>query len=152
MPPFQSAAVAAVINAYPPQARAQCLALRELIYRVAADTPGVGELTETLKWGEPAYLTAASRSGSTLRLGWKASKPTCIGLYFICTTDLLSTFRTMFPHDFVFEGNRALLFELGVPLASDALAVCIELALTYRVRRAPGRKAQAGGLLKRAKP
>jgi hypothetical protein len=32
-------------------------------------TPGVGALHETLKWGQPAYLTPETRSGTTLRLG-----------------------------------------------------------------------------------
>jgi hypothetical protein len=31
------------------------LALRELVLQVAATTEGVGELEESLKWGEPAY-------------------------------------------------------------------------------------------------
>jgi hypothetical protein len=46
------------------------LALRRVIFATAAATPGVGVLTETLKWGEPAHVTAETASGSTIRLGW----------------------------------------------------------------------------------
>lgn len=43
--------------------------MRRLIVATAAETSGVGPLTEMLKWGEPAYLTEATVSGSTIRLG-----------------------------------------------------------------------------------
>ena len=81
------------------------LVLRSLIFKTAAATPGVGELQETLKWGEPAYLTATSKSGSTLRLGWKKTTPQQYAIYFNCQTDLVDTFRALFPRDFEFEGE-----------------------------------------------
>ena len=68
---FEDTAVARAFEACPAPARARLLALRELIFRTAAETPGMGGFDETLKWGEPAYLTAASKSGSTIRIGWK---------------------------------------------------------------------------------
>jgi hypothetical protein len=34
-----------------------------MIFDVARQTKGVGKLQETLKWGEPAYVTAESGSG-----------------------------------------------------------------------------------------
>lgn len=58
MKPFQNVAVAQAYGAYPPNLRPKLLALRELIFKVAASTPGVGKLEEVLKWGEPAYLTS----------------------------------------------------------------------------------------------
>ena len=42
--------------------------LRQLIFDVAAKTKDVGQLEETLKWGEPAYLTSESKSGSLIRI------------------------------------------------------------------------------------
>ena len=107
--------------------------MRELILKTAAASPGVGDIEETLKWGEPAYLTTASRSGSTIRIGWKTSAPDRYALYFNCKTDLVETFRTIFPHDFQFEGNRALVFDVRKPLP-DATAFCIDAALNYHKR------------------
>jgi hypothetical protein len=55
---------------YPSGIRKQLLVLRELIFAAAQASKGVGELEETLKWGEPAYVTAQSKSGSTVRIDW----------------------------------------------------------------------------------
>jgi hypothetical protein len=52
-------AVAKVFAAYPPKLRQRLLAVRRMIFEVAKQTEGVGKLQETLKWGEPAYVTAA---------------------------------------------------------------------------------------------
>ena len=35
--------------------------LRQLIFETAAATEVVGELEETLKWGEPSYLTPKTK-------------------------------------------------------------------------------------------
>ncbi|HEX5738080.1 MAG TPA: DUF1801 domain-containing protein [Hydrogenophaga sp.] len=131
MTPFQSTAVAQVFEAYPPAMRRKLLALRELIFRAAASTPGVGELEETLKWGEPAYLTTRSKSGSTVRIAWKKSRPTEYAMYFNCQTTLVDTFKSLFPNDFQFEGNRAIIFHASQAVPSDALAFCVAAALTY---------------------
>ncbi|NOT19789.1 MAG: DUF1801 domain-containing protein [Sideroxydans sp.] len=119
--------------------RSKLLSLRELIYRTAAETDGVGGLEETLKWGEPAYLTT-NKSGSTIRLGWKKSAPSQCALYFHCQTNLIETFRTLFPNEFKFEGNRAIVFEEVAPLPMDSLAFCIAAALTYHHNKAVSRK------------
>jgi hypothetical protein len=99
----------------------------------------VGELEETLKWGEPAYVTAATRSGSTVRIAGKKSDPARYAIYFHCQTDLVATFRTMFPQDFRFEGNRAIVFQQDDTVPTDALAVCIRAALTYHAHRRAAR-------------
>jgi len=120
-----------VFAAYPPVMRKKLLALRELILRTAAETEGVGELEETLKWGEPAYLTSSTGSGSTIRIDWKKKRPNEYAMYFNCQTTLVETFRTLFPNDFKFEGNRALVFGEADAIPMDALAFCIASALTY---------------------
>jgi Domain of unknown function (DU1801) len=135
MTPIKNATVAIVFDSYPAPMRRRLLALRELIFKTAAVTPGVGELEETLKWGEPAYLTSKSRTGSTIRLGWKKSKPTQVAMYFNCQTTLVETFRSLFPDDFEFEGKRALVFTESAPVPTDALCLCIATALTYHLKR-----------------
>jgi len=134
MRPFSSTEVATRYDAYPPKARRQLLALRELVFRTAATTEGVGEIEETLKWGEPAYLTR-NRSGSTVRIDWKRKDPDHCAVYFNCQTSLVDTFRTLFPGDFRFEGNRALLIPLADKLPEDALAFCIAASLTYHLKK-----------------
>ena len=133
---FGNAAVAQAFAACPASVRGQLLALRALIFETAAATPGVGPLEETLRWGEPAYVTAQSRSGSTVRIGWKKARPSQVAMYFHCRTSLVETFRTLFPGEFRFEGNRAIVFEATDPVPRDALAVCVGAALTYHRRNA----------------
>ena len=73
-------------------ARPHMLALRSLVFETAAEMPQVGALEETLKWGEPAYLTP-SRSGTTIRMDWKPRAPEVCALYFNCQTTLVETLR-----------------------------------------------------------
>lgn len=132
MPPH----VAEVFAGFPPEARQRLLELRALIFATADSRPEVGSLTETLKWSEPAYLTEETRSGSTLRLGWRRATPANVYLYFNCQTDLVSSFRALFDDQLVFEGNRALALAMSSPLPRTPLTIFIEAALTYHLERA----------------
>jgi len=114
--------------------RARLLEIREAIFAVAAQTAGVGPLTEMLKWGEPAYLTEASRSGTTIRLGTTRSAPGACAVLFNCNTTLVETFRSHFAGDFAFEGNRALIVPVVGPLPDVPLKLCLRAALTYHRR------------------
>ena len=143
MQPFKNPDVARAFEAYPAPVRKDMLALRELILATAASTAGVGEIEETLKWGEPAYLTARSKSGSTIRIDWKMARPAEYAMYFNCQTNLVETFRTLFPQEFKFEGNRALVLSIGSRVPKDAVAFCVSAALTYHVRKGE-RHAAAG--------
>jgi Domain of unknown function (DU1801) len=139
MKPFENSAVAQVFETCPPEIRSQLLALRKLIFEVAASTEGVGVLEETLKWGEPAYITSQSKNGSTIRLGWKKSNPTQYAIYFNCQTNLVESFRTLFPSEFKFQGNRAIVFDAADVVPTDALCFCIAAALTYHRDKISGR-------------
>ncbi len=109
-------------------------AIRKLLLATAAGNPGVGTLTETLKWGEPAYLTNESKSGSTVRVAWKQKRPEHIGIFFNCRTLLVDEFRSRFP-ELEFEGNRAILLPLNEPLPTDTIESCLQAALTYHLRK-----------------
>jgi hypothetical protein len=147
MTPFANSAVAAAFDVYPPEPRRKLLALRELIFKTAAATDGVGELEEALKWGEPAYLTTRTKSGSTVRIAWKKAAPTQYAMYFNCQTDLIETFRTLFPADFSFEGNRAIVFDIDARVPTAPLIFCIAAALTYHLRKAETTaRPRAGGM------
>lgn len=120
-------------ESYPPHIKPKMLALRRMIYEVADKTEGVGELQETLKWGEPAYLTPKTKSGTTIRIDWKPKNTDRIGLYVSCNTTLLKTFRARFGNDLEFEGNRAIIVPAGMDLPTDKLKICIQLALRYHL-------------------
>ncbi len=127
--------VARAFAAFPDLARRKLLDIRSLIFAVAAETEGVGPLTETLKWGEPAYLTEASSSGSTIRLGMtRGAEPRC-AIFLNCNTSLIERFRDQFSDQLAFEGNRAILLDETRPLPVDALGFCIAAALTYHLRK-----------------
>lgn len=134
MKPFTNAEVAAKFNTYPPNVRPKLLALRELVFQTAATAQGAGEIEESLKWGEPAYVTR-NKSGSTVRIDWKKKVPGQYAMYFNCQTNLVETFRTLFPNDFKFEGNRALVFSLKEQPPNDSLAFCIAASLTYHLKK-----------------
>lgn len=134
--------VQAVFSSYPKDIRDRLRIVRKLIFATAAEIEVVGELTETLKWGEPAYLTERSKSGSTIRMGWKKSVPTQYAMYFNCQTTLVDTFRTLFP-ELRFEGSRALVFEATEELPEESLTQCIALALTYHSSKKHNRRTQS---------
>jgi hypothetical protein len=127
--------VAATFSAFPERVRARLLELRDLIFETAATIEGVGPLTETLKWGEPAYLTEATRSGSTIRLGWFRSSERECAVLFNCRTTLMDDFRSQFPDVFAYEKNRAILLDAREPLPKAPLSACLGMALTYHRRR-----------------
>jgi hypothetical protein len=133
--PFSDADVEKTFKTYPSAIRKKLMGLRELIYKTAANTPGVGPLEETLKWGEPAYLSSKSKSGSTIRIAWKNSRPSEYAMYFNCQTNLIETFRTLFPDEFRFEGNRAIVFHQDDDAPLDSLGFCIAAALTYHLKK-----------------
>ena len=135
MRPFNNVNVEYVFVSYPPNLRDKLLALRELIFETADSTKSVGELEETLKWGEPAYITSQTKSGSTVRIDRKKSNSAQYAMYFNCQTNLIDTFRTLFPSEFKFEGNRAIIFNASDAVPMDALAFCIATALTYHRKK-----------------
>lgn len=135
MADFQSEAVAAVFARYSGQVKQRLLAVREMIFDVALETHGVGKLQETLKWGEPAYVTAESGSGSTVRIDRKKDSDGRYAIYFHCQTTLVDTFRTLFPDTFAFEGNRAIVFDVGQAVPEKELRYCLQMALTYHQRK-----------------
>jgi len=134
-PSFADPEVKAVFDAYPVPLRRALLRLRSIIFATAADTRGVGELTECLKWQQPAYLTAQSKSGSTVRVDAVRAHGDAYAVYFHCQTGLVSNFRELYPKLFSFEGNRAIRFKLGQPVPETELRHCIGLALTYHLNK-----------------
>ena len=123
--------VAVVFNSYPKNIKSKIMFLRQLIYDTAASIEEIGELEETLKWGEPSYLTPKSKSGSTIRIAWKDSQKEQYSIFFKCTANLVPAFKEKFPKKFKFGGNRSIDFNLNDHVPVKELKQCVALALTY---------------------
>ncbi len=124
-----------VFENYPDSVRSQMEQLRELILEAASEVDGLENLEETLKWGEPSYLT---KHGSTVRMDWKEKKPDQYAMYFKCTSKLIPTFKELYQDVFKFEGDRAIVFKLDEKIPENELRHCIKLALTYhKVKHLP---------------
>lgn len=113
---------------YPDSVRDQMQQLRELVIETAEEIPEISHLEETLKWGEPSFVT---KNGSTLRMDWKEKTPNQYAMYFQCNSRLVDTFRLVFDHKFEFEGKRAIVFQLSQRIPVLELKECIKAALTY---------------------
>ncbi len=133
--PILNGDVEEVFRTYPESIRCRLLLLRQLIFDVASEIAEVGELEESLKWGEPSYLTTQSKSGSTIRLGWKPSRSREYLMLFNCRTNLVETFRRVYPRDLLYRGNRGIVFDLDHEVAVDPLRDCIGKALTYHLKK-----------------
>nr|UXE45105.1 hypothetical protein Hi04_10k_c4321_00004 [uncultured bacterium] len=138
MKQFSNGDVAAIFKAYPAAVRTKLMALRALVFDTARKTPGVGPLTETLKWGQPSYLTEESGSGSTVRIDRLKSDNGC-AVYFHCRSGLVEQFRGLYPDTFRYAGKRAILFDIRDRLPVQELRHCIALALTHHLRRSARR-------------
>ena len=99
----------AKLRSYPDFVRDKMYYLRELVKETAAEIPEVIELEETLKWGEPSFMT---KNGSTLRMDWKEKTPDQYQMYFKCTSRLVETFKLVFGNHFQYEKNRAIVFRI----------------------------------------
>jgi Domain of unknown function (DU1801) len=131
---FSDPAVDAVFSAYPKPVKTRLLALRRLILDTAKTTKGVGTLQETLKWGQPSYLTAETKSGSTIRIDQVKSAANQYAVYFHCQTDLVATFRELYP-ELSYGGNRSILLNAEDEISEPALRHCVALALTYHLNK-----------------
>jgi len=115
---------------YPDNVRVRLEELRNLVFQVAFELE-LGEVDETLKWGEPSYSV---KTGSPLRMDWKLKSPNNYYLFFNCQTKLVDTFRELYGDELLFQGNRAIVLSLPKPLPA-VIKSCLELALTYHQRK-----------------
>jgi len=130
---FDDPAVKVVFAAYPPRLRARLLDLRELICAAAVDAK-VGALSETLKWGQPAYRPVKAKTGTTVRIDALRGADDKYALFVPCSTTLIASFRERYAREMVFEGKRAIIFSLDGKVPAKALKHCIGMALTYHAR------------------
>ena len=124
----QNPEVESKFKAYPEAVKEKLTNLRNLIFETATENDTIKEIEETLKWGEPSYLT---KKGSTIRIDWKTKTPDQYAMYFKCTSKLVLTFREVYGDKFKYEKNRAILFDLNDEVPEKELKKCITAALKY---------------------
>jgi hypothetical protein len=121
--------IAAIFAAAQPRQRRGLIALRSLIFQVAAGLPDPAPVTEALRWGQPAYL--ASRA-STICIG--LPKFGGFALCCHCRTSLVADCRDIVGPNARAEGNRAVLFDDLSDVHTSPVAVLIARALTWHKR------------------
>lgn len=138
-PAFKDPKVAAVFETYPKKVRTRLMFLRTLIFNIAHKTAGVGELEETLKWGQPSYLTSQSGSGTTIRLDQLAALKGKYEICVHCQTTLVGPFRKEYGDEFTYDANRGLVLDAEDDIPVEELSHFIYLALTYHLRKKDGK-------------
>lgn len=116
------------LDNYPEAARIRLMQVRQLVHQSARELSEVTRLEETLKWGEPSFVT---KHGSTLRMDWKPRAPDQISIYFKCTSRLIPTFKMALGDIFTYEKDRAILIKFDQTLPETELKQCFAATLRY---------------------
>lgn len=131
--PFASQQVEEAYDLTDREARECLLQLREMIFDTAQAQPDIGVIEETLRWGQPAYLTPETKAGSTIRLG--VPKTARFALFVHCQSRLIPDYLAAYPMWDRVEGTRAVLFDHVAEIDPLRHGWLIEQALTYRLRK-----------------
>lgn len=131
---FASVEVKARFDLFPPKQKKKLLFLRDLIFEIASQIEEVGKLTETLKWNEPSYVSSKPKVGSPIRINTIRNSGE-YGFFFNCSTNLISTFKQIYPDTFNYSGSRAIIFNIDDTIPVKELTHCISLALTYHLNK-----------------
>lgn len=128
-----------IYGQYAPPVRQRLLQLRRLILETARQNAAVGELEETLKWGQPSFLTVKPKTGTTVRIDKDGSDASDVALFVNCQTSLVSEWRVLYPH-LRYGGNRSVHFRADEPLPEAEICQMVSMALRYHLvksRRKP---------------
>ncbi|ADZ91635.1 DUF1801 domain-containing protein [Marinomonas mediterranea] len=115
------------VDLYPREAVSVLIQIRQAIYDIA-DEYQLGNVEETLKWGQPSYLV---KGGSTVRFDWNPDFPERCFVFFHCQTKLVETFREVYGDQLEYQGKRAIVLRIKAPFPSVQLTHCLSLALRY---------------------
>lgn len=116
------------VDSYPIEISLLLFQLRDIILDVIKELR-LGDVEESLKWGEPSYNVSG---GSAVRFDWKSKTPSEYFLFFNCKTKLVETFRELYGDALVFQGNRGIVLSVENKLPEKIIRQCIVLALTYK--------------------
>ena len=105
-----------------------------LIFNTAKEIKEVGEIEESLKWGEPSYSPIKPKVGSPIRIN-QIKNSNKYAIYFNCQSNLVPTFKQIYPKTFNYGGNRSIIFDIKDKIPVTELSHCISLALTYHLNK-----------------
>lgn len=131
--PFASQQVETAYDLPDSVAREGLLLLREMIFDIAKARPETGQIEETLRWGQPAYLTPQTKSGTTIRLG--VHKSARFALFVHCQSRVIPAYLEAYPMWDRVDGTRAVLFDHATEIEPRRHSWLVEQALTYRLRK-----------------
>jgi hypothetical protein len=114
-------------QSYPDAARRVLLTIRGAIHEVAA-AESLGEVVETLKWGEPSFLT---KQGSAVRIDWKSKQSDSVSVYFNCNTKLADSFKELYGDTLKIVGNREIVLPIEGDVPISTLKLCLSMSLRY---------------------
>ncbi len=104
--------------------------LHALILRLADEIDGVGEIEQSIKWGQASYAALRPKSGTPLRID-SDEDAGIYSLFVPCSTSLISDFRENHSGMFDYYGQREIRLKLDEPLPETELTLFISAALTY---------------------
>ncbi len=131
--PFANVQLQAAFDLPDPAAREGLLQLREMIFDTALARPDISDIEESLRWGQPAYLTPKTKAGTTIRLG--VPKTARFALFVHCQSRLIPEYLAAYPMWDRLDGTRAVLFDHAAEIDPLRHGWLIEQALTYRLRK-----------------
>ena len=106
------------------------------IFHDVAGAAGIGDLDESLKWGQPSWRPIKPRTGSTLRVSWDSGDPDHLPLFVDCKTDLASRMQSLYPDLPQNDGRRRLAVDLTQPLPEQAIAHLAQMTFCYHLKTA----------------
>jgi hypothetical protein len=123
--------VISALAGFPETMRETAQALVSLVNETASSLPGVGQLEDSLKWGEPSFAPKRKNVGSSVRIA--ARRDGRIAMNFICHTGLVERFREIYSSKLEFEGNRTIVVDPEKPVQREEIGHCVAMALTYHL-------------------
>ena len=121
-----------IYGLYAPPVRQRLLQLRRLILETARQNSAVGDVEETLKWGQPSFLTVNRKTGTTIRIDKDRPGASDVALFVNCQTSLVSDWRVLYPH-LCYGGNRSVHFRADAPLPEAEICQMVSMALRYHL-------------------
>ncbi len=108
--------------------------IKDLIFSCAQELQ-LGSLILTTKWGEASFV---SKKGVTIRIAAYKHQENTLGIFFPCSSTMIHTCRDLFPAEFDYEKNRAILISAKNKTNQQALKLLLRSALEYHnVKQAP---------------
>lgn len=123
-----------LIASWPAPAQHATWACRTLFHEIAREND-LGRLSESLKWGQPAWRPERPRTGSTLRLNWSPAAVDHLAFYVDCKTDLAARMQHLYPALPFNDGRRHIAISLAGPLPEKAIAHLAVMTFAYHRKR-----------------